>query len=98
MNDSQRKAPPSGKEKKVRPDSKKGKRSILEIGREVVSLEIEGLQELLKHIGKEFTAAVRLILDCRGKVIVCGLGKSGIVARKIAGIARFLARTLEALP
>ncbi|HSG29227.1 MAG TPA: KpsF/GutQ family sugar-phosphate isomerase [Candidatus Krumholzibacterium sp.] len=53
-------------------------------GREVVSLEIEGLEQLRDSIGEEFEKAARLILGCRGKVIVCGIGKSGIVARKIS--------------
>jgi arabinose-5-phosphate isomerase len=53
-------------------------------GREVIELEIEGLEELLRSIGSEFGQAVELILGCSGKVIVCGIGKSGIVARKIA--------------
>jgi arabinose-5-phosphate isomerase len=60
------------------------KRSALELGREVISLEMEGLEELLGTIGPEFPEAVELILGCSGKVIVCGIGKSGIVARKIA--------------
>jgi arabinose-5-phosphate isomerase len=59
-------------------------RNLLELGREVIRLEIGGLEELLRSIGPEFERAVKLILGCRGKVIVCGLGKSGIVARKIA--------------
>jgi arabinose-5-phosphate isomerase len=57
---------------------------IIGMGREVVTLEIEGLKELKRGIGPDFERAVRLILDCRGKVVVCGIGKSGIVARKIA--------------
>lgn len=58
--------------------------SIASYGREVVSLEIEGLSQLKDSIGPEFEEAVRMILECSGKVIVCGIGKSGIVARKIA--------------
>ena len=56
----------------------------LDIGREVIALEIEGLEELHRSIGPRFGEAVELILGCGGKVIVCGIGKSGIVARKIA--------------
>jgi len=58
--------------------------SSVELGREVIDLEIEGLNDLRASIGAGFARAVELILACRGKVIVCGLGKSGIVARKIA--------------
>jgi arabinose-5-phosphate isomerase len=57
---------------------------ILDLGREVIALEIEGLEELHRSIGPRFGEAVGLILGCAGKVIVCGIGKSGIVARKIA--------------
>jgi arabinose-5-phosphate isomerase len=62
------------------PDS----RDALELGREVIDLEIEGLQELNRSMGPAFGEAVEMILGCAGKVIVCGIGKSGIVARKIA--------------
>ena len=55
-----------------------------DLGREVIALEIEGLEELHRSIGPQFGEAVELILSCDGKVIVCGIGKSGIVARKIA--------------
>ncbi len=58
--------------------------SVAELGRDVVALEIEGLEALRDGIGQEFEEAVGLLLGCRGKVIVCGIGKSGIVARKIA--------------
>jgi arabinose-5-phosphate isomerase len=56
----------------------------LDLGREVIALEIEGLEQLHRSIGPQFGEAVDLILGCGGKVIVCGIGKSGIVARKIA--------------
>ncbi len=60
------------------------RKDIIEIGREVLSLEIEGLRSVYEKIGPEFEKAVNLILSCSGKVIVCGIGKSGIIARKIA--------------
>lgn len=59
-------------------------RETLDVGREVIALEIEGLEQLHRSIGPQFGEAVELILECGGKVIVCGIGKSGIVARKIA--------------
>src|SRR6056297_3460387 len=61
-----------------------GQRKISDVGREVVLKEIEGLKGLYDGIGEEFEEAVKILLDCRGKVIVCGIGKSGIIARKIA--------------
>jgi arabinose-5-phosphate isomerase len=67
------------------PGGERGKvRDVEEIGREVIAAEIRGLQELRLSVGPEFRRAVELLLDCRGKIIVCGMGKSGIVARKIA--------------
>jgi arabinose-5-phosphate isomerase len=59
-------------------------RDVEEMGREVIAAEIRGLQELRLSIGPEFRKAVALLLECQGKIIVCGMGKSGIVARKIA--------------
>ena len=53
-------------------------------GRQVVATEIAALERLHERLDAAFADAVRLILDCAGKVVVCGVGKSGIVARKIA--------------
>jgi arabinose-5-phosphate isomerase len=70
---------------KQKPDRAQSKpRDVEDIGREVVAAEICGLEDLRRSIGAEFRKAVALLLDCRGKTIVCGVGKSGIVARKIA--------------
>jgi len=58
--------------------------SIVERGRRVVRLEREALAEIESRIGDEFARAVRLIADSRGRVIVTGVGKSGLIGRKIA--------------
>ncbi len=52
--------------------------------KEVLKLESEGINKIINSIGKEFLEAVKLILDTKGKLIVSGLGKSGIVGKKIA--------------
>ncbi|MEO6432797.1 MAG: KpsF/GutQ family sugar-phosphate isomerase [Sphingomicrobium sp.] len=57
---------------------------IVEFGREVLHDEARALDELADGLGADFERAVRLLLDCPGKLIVCGLGKSGHVGRKIA--------------
>lgn len=57
---------------------------ILEFGREILHDEARALDALADSLGEAFESAVHLILDCRGKLIVSGLGKSGHVARKIA--------------
>jgi arabinose-5-phosphate isomerase len=57
---------------------------ILERGRRVVRLERESLGELERRLDESFVRAVRLVAGSRGRVIVTGVGKSGIVGRKIA--------------
>ena len=57
---------------------------ILKIAREVIRREKLGLIRLEKAIGDEFVKAVELILKRKGRVIVTGIGKSGIVGKKIA--------------
>ncbi|MCX6134094.1 MAG: KpsF/GutQ family sugar-phosphate isomerase [Ignavibacteriales bacterium] len=52
-------------------------------GKEVVRIEAEAIQALESKIDENFSAAVDLIFNCTGRVIVTGLGKSGLVARKI---------------
>ena len=58
--------------------------SILEFGRTMVHDEARALDALADSLGTEFETACRLILDAKGKLIVCGLGKSGHIGRKIA--------------
>jgi arabinose-5-phosphate isomerase len=50
----------------------------------VLDVEIEALRALRAGLGAEFGHAVELLLACRGKVVVSGVGKSGIVCRKMA--------------
>ncbi len=57
---------------------------ILEAGRRVIRMESEAVAELEQRLGASFVRAAEAILDARGRVIVSGLGKSGIIARKIA--------------
>lgn len=52
--------------------------------RRTLLLEQEAIAELIPRLGEEFDRACRLILACRGKAVVIGMGKSGHVARKIA--------------
>jgi arabinose-5-phosphate isomerase len=57
---------------------------VLEFGREILHDEARALDALADSLDGPFEEAVRLILECNGKLIVSGLGKSGHVARKIA--------------
>jgi len=60
------------------------KEKNLESGRRVLRIEAEALQALSNRIDDVFNDAVNAILATRGKVVTSGLGKSGLVARKIA--------------
>ncbi len=56
----------------------------LAFARKVLQTEAAAIQALVDRLGESFERAVRLLLDCRGRVIVTGMGKSGIICRKIA--------------
>ncbi|MBS1520623.1 MAG: KpsF/GutQ family sugar-phosphate isomerase [Bacteroidetes bacterium] len=55
-----------------------------ETAKRVFDIEIESLKEVANSIGDDFTAAVNAILESKGKLIVAGVGKSGLIGRKIA--------------
>ena len=59
-------------------------KNFISIAIEVVNLEIKSLQKLKKSISKQFCDAVIKIAKCQSKVILCGVGKSGLIASKIA--------------
>jgi arabinose-5-phosphate isomerase len=58
--------------------------AICQMGRSVVETELEAVSGLLEKIGPDFARACSLILDCKGRVIVLGMGKSGHIGNKIA--------------
>ncbi len=57
---------------------------ILKNGKEVFQKEAEAIARLAGRLDENFTAAVKLILDCSGRVIITGMGKSGLVGKKVA--------------
>ena len=57
---------------------------INEIGKSVIDLQIKSLKKLKNSLGKSFEQAVKVIHKCKSKVIICGVGKSGIIASKIS--------------
>ncbi len=57
---------------------------MLKRAKEVITIEANALKGLLKTLDGNFTAAVDLIAKCPGRVVVCGMGKTGIIGRKIA--------------
>jgi arabinose-5-phosphate isomerase len=56
----------------------------LTLARKVLQTEAAAILALVDRLDDRFERAVRLLLDCRGRVIVTGMGKSGIICRKIA--------------
>ena len=57
---------------------------IIDAGRRTVALEAESLKALSLRLDDKFARAVKMLADCQGKVVVTGIGKSGIICRKIA--------------
>jgi arabinose-5-phosphate isomerase len=56
----------------------------LDLARRVLQTESAAIQALVERVDARFERAVQLLLECRGRVIVSGMGKSGIICRKIA--------------
>ena len=57
---------------------------FIPIAKKVIDLEIQALQKLKKNINNSFDKAVIEIAKCKSKVILCGVGKSGLIAAKIS--------------
>ena len=60
------------------------KKKYIKVAKEVIDLEIKALAKLKNNINDSFNLAVNQILKCQSKVILCGVGKSGLIANKIA--------------
>ena len=59
-------------------------KQFISIAKDVVNLEIKALQNLKRNINSSFNKAVTQLAKCQAKVILCGVGKSGLIASKIA--------------
>ena len=76
---------------------------IRQVAKQVFADEVSGILQVQDYLDDNFTNAVRLIYDCKGKVIVTGMGKSGHIANKIAatlastGTPAFFVHPAEAL-
>ncbi len=57
--------------------------NLLELAREVLTIEAEGVAHLVQKLDQSFIKAVDLVFRAQGRVILTGVGKSGIVARKL---------------
>ncbi len=60
------------------------KKNFIKTAKDVINLEISGLNKLKKTLNNSFNEAVNEIAKCQSKVILCGVGKSGLIASKIA--------------
>lgn len=56
----------------------------VESGKSIIELEIDALRTAASNIGEEFARAVQLIYECKGRVIVTGVGKAGIIGQKVS--------------
>jgi arabinose-5-phosphate isomerase len=59
-------------------------KQIIKIAKKVINTEIEGLEILLKKIDKTFEKAINILKKTNGKIVVTGIGKSGIIGKKVA--------------
>jgi arabinose-5-phosphate isomerase len=59
-------------------------KELVEQGRRVLALEREAIKGVEERLGDTFGNVVKLLASARGRVIVCGVGKSGLVGRKVA--------------
>ncbi|MGP0171935.1 KpsF/GutQ family sugar-phosphate isomerase [Pseudomonas sp. NCHU5208] len=75
---------------------------LIETARRTIRMEIEAVQDLLPRLDASFVKACEMILDCKGRVVVVGMGKSGHIGNKIAatlastGTAAFFVHPAEA--
>jgi len=60
------------------------KNNYIKIGKNVIDLEIKALKKLKNKLNHSFNNAVNAIVNCKSKVILCGVGKSGLIASKIS--------------
>src|SRR5208282_3904434 len=56
----------------------------LETARKVLQIEAKTLNDLIARLDEKFLRAVDLLISCRGRVVVAGMGKSGLVGQKIS--------------
>jgi len=76
---------------------------LREYAKQVIQIEAEAVASLAERLDENFDKAVSAILECKGRVIVAGMGKSGLIGKKIAatfnstGIASFFLHPAEAM-
>ena len=79
------------------------KKKYITLAKKAATIQINELKKIKKVFNKSFIDAVEIILNCKGKIIFAGIGKSGLIARKISatfssvGIPSFFCHPSEAL-
>ena len=79
------------------------KKNYISLAKKSASIQIKELKKIKKVFNNSFASAVETILNCKGKVIFAGIGKSGLIARKISatfssvGIPSFFCDPAQAL-
>ena len=79
------------------------KKNYISLANKAANLQIKELKKIKKVFNKSFIQAIDLILNCKGKVIFAGIGKSGLIAKKVSatfssvGIPSFFCNPSEAL-
>jgi len=68
----------------VEPLRKHSTDRLISHARQVCEVEVEAIVEMSERINEKFSEVVNRILACNGRVIVCGIGKSGIIGRKVS--------------
>jgi arabinose-5-phosphate isomerase len=58
--------------------------NLIEIAKNTLKLEADAIYNIIDKINEDFIKAINLIYDCKGRVVITGMGKSGIIAKKIA--------------
>ena len=56
----------------------------IETGRRVLDIEARAIDTMRSRLNQSFTDAISLLYNCKGRVVVTGMGKSGLIGRKIA--------------
>ncbi len=57
---------------------------MIHVARRVLLIEAQALTDLAERVGEDFSQAVEMLLDCKGRVVITGMGKSGLICQKIA--------------
>lgn len=57
---------------------------VIEVARQTLKIEADAVLALQQRIGEEFCRAVEMIVACDGRLVITGMGKSGLICQKVA--------------